>query len=129
MESLSLLLNAPEPIYPQPRGRSSFLAIIRRRRRIGIIVFLAMMVVTGLCIFLMPRPYQASMQFMVSNDRVNTPVGSDSSTQAIVYMNDINEAQVNTEVSLLTSNDLLLELVRKAGLADLSGKNGSREKN
>lgn len=88
-----------------------------------------MMVVTGLCIFLMPRPYQASMQFMVSNDRVNTPVGSDSSTQAIVYMNDINEAQVNTEVSLLTSNDLLLELVRKAGLADLSGKNGSREKN
>ena len=88
---------------------------------------MVMMVVTVLCVLLMPRPYEASMQFMVNNDRVTAPVGSDNSTQAIVYMNDINEGQVNTEVSLLTSNDLLLDLVRKAGI--VSGKDGPAEYN
>lgn len=127
MESLSLYLNAPEPIYPQPRRRSSLLTIIWRRRRIGFTIFVVMMLATGLCIFVMPRPYEASMQFMVSNDRVKSPIGSDNNTQAVVYMNDINEAQVNTEVSILTSNDLLLDLVRKAGL--VSGGDSSPEQN
>lgn len=126
MESLSLLLNPPEPVYPQPKQRSLLLTLLWRRRRIGIATFLAMMLLTGICVLVIPRTYEASMQFMVNNDRVSTPVGSDNSTQAIVYMNDINEAQVNTEVSLLTSNDLLLDLVRKAGLA-AARKSGSQE--
>lgn len=126
MESLSLLLNPPEPAYPPQKRRPSLAPLLWRRRRTGVTVFLAAMIVTGVCLIVFPRTYEASMQFMVNNDRVSTPIGSDSSTQALVYINDINEAQVNTEVSLLTSNDLLLDLVRKAGLAD-DANTSSRE--
>lgn len=125
MESLSLYLNAPEPLHPQQGPHSTLLKTVWRRSRIGITVFLIMMSITVLCILVIPRSYEASMQFIVSNDRVKSPIGSDSSTQAVVYMNDINEAQVNTEVSLLTSNDLLLDLVRKAGL--VTGNSGSND--
>lgn len=121
------MLNAPEPIYPQAKRSPSLLSILSRHRRIGIAVFVAMMLITILSLFLIPRTYEASMQFMVNNDRVSAPIAPDSSTQAIVYMNDINEAQVNTEVSLLTSNDLLLSLVRKSGLASTVGTREDNE--
>jgi len=130
MSSPPFLLSAPEPVRLREKHHPSLLAVFRKRRKIGFVVFLSMMALTGLWILFVPRTYEGSMQFMVNNDRVNTPVGSDSGTQAIVYMNDINETLVNTEVSLLTSNDLMLQLVRQAGLAyptDVSDKSPEQQ--
>lgn len=128
MESLSLLLNVPEPIVLPQRRHSSVMSLIWRRRRIGFAVFMVMMLGTALCVYLLPT-YQAAMQIMVHNDRVNSPVASDNSTQAVLNMNDISEDQVNTEVALLTSNDLMLELVRKAGLARPGDSSESQDRN
>jgi len=126
MNSLSLL-GPPEAIYPPRRTRISLLSTIWKRRRVGFIVFGLTMSLTVLCALLLPRRYEASMQYMVNNDRVNSPVGSDNSTQAIVYMDDVNENRVNTEVALLSSNDLMLQLVESAGLANVKGSKGSQE--
>lgn len=57
------------------------------------------------------------MEFLVNNERVNTPIGPDKNTQGVFNLDEVSEARVNTEVALLTSNDLLAQVVKECRLA------------
>lgn len=95
----------------------TLITIIRSRSKLVIGLFLSMFAIAALIAIATPKSYEGSMEFLVSNERVNNPIGSEKNTQAILYLDDIGEARMNTEVSLLTSNDLLIEVVKKTRLA------------
>ena len=92
------------------------LQILRKRRVVAITVFLSMLSIAVALLLLLPRRYEASMEYLISNERVNSPVGPDKNTQAIFYLDEVGEARINTEVALLTSNDLLTQVVDEAHL-------------
>lgn len=81
--------------------------LIKRKRQI-IITFLVIVfaVVTGT--LLMPKEYETRMKILVKSDRVD---GGSSS--------DVSEAQVNTEIELLNSNNLLEQVAKATGLQHL----------
>ena len=68
----------------------------------------------------MPNKYQARLKVAVKNDRIDPMVGSDKQTQGIMYVNDVSEQRINTEIQLLTSSKVLREVVERSHLGDLA---------
>jgi uncharacterized protein involved in exopolysaccharide biosynthesis len=88
--------------------------LIRRRLQIlAIFVLTVAAVVTGT--LLMPKQYQTQMKILVKNERADTIVSADRNDGA-GYRGEVSEAQINSEIELLTSNNLLEEVVTKCGL-------------
>jgi uncharacterized protein involved in exopolysaccharide biosynthesis len=124
MDALSISPRMVQPVLAEPENRSLLMQALRRRLRLSIAVFAALFGLTAIVTLLLPKNYEGSMEFLVSNERLNNPISQEKNTQAIVYLDDISEARINTEVAILTSNDLLLQVVRKCGLDnDVKGQN------
>jgi uncharacterized protein involved in exopolysaccharide biosynthesis len=64
---------------------------------------------------LMPKQYQTQMKVLVKNERADMIVSADRNGGS-AYRGDVSEAQINSEIELLTSNNLLREVVTKCGL-------------
>src|SRR5260370_4636354 len=65
-----------------------------------------------------PRQYEARMKILVKNERPDMIVSADRS-ESSGYRSEIGEAQINSEIELLSSNDLLRQVVGKCGLEHL----------
>ena len=105
------------PVSSYIDNRASMFRFIRRRKGLAVTVFLMMFGFILVLLAFIPRSYEASMEFLINNERINSPVGPDKNTQAIFYLDDVSEARINTEVALLTSNDLLTQVVQECHLA------------
>jgi uncharacterized protein involved in exopolysaccharide biosynthesis len=68
---------------------------------------------------LLPNRYKSHLEILVKNERANSLISGGDQTQGLVYLNDISEAQINTEIELLNSGDLLREAVKRCQLEDL----------
>ena len=93
----------------------SMVAMVRRRRSLMLTVFLAVFVVILVVGLLLPPKYSSSMKILVRSaptDMVSTPQRADG-----VTLGTVSEAEVNSEVELLTSYDLLRAAVVKNHLA------------
>lgn len=93
-----------------------------RQRKTAILIFLGVfggVAVTGL---LMPRKYEAEMKIFVNRDRAEAVVTPDVAT-AVAPVPSVSEDDLNSEVELLTSRDLLDRVVLSCGLepSDNSG--------
>ncbi len=77
-------------------------------------VVLGMAVVT----FLMPNEYESRMKILVKNTRSDVPItpGATMGTTGNYLDNEVSENQINSEVALLTSGDLLNQVVTEVGL-------------
>ncbi len=77
-----------------------------RRRVLAGSLFLGVMLLTTAITLLTPRTYQSRMKLLVKNTRpdlvVRADSGSDSATNG-----DVRETQVNSEIELLRSSDIL----------------------
>lgn len=72
--------------------------------------------------------YQCRMKILVKNERVNPLVGSDPHTTSVINLDQVNEGRINSEIELLTSTDLLRQVVQRNGLARAQqGGSGARE--
>lgn len=103
----------------------SFLAAGRRiatRWKPGSIVFLAMFGLVALIVWRMPDQYQSQVKILVKNARVNPMVSLDQQTQGVLYVDEVSEARINTEIELLTSTDVLRQVVARCHLGDLFNK-------
>jgi uncharacterized protein involved in exopolysaccharide biosynthesis len=68
---------------------------------------------------LLPNRYTSHLKILVKNERANSLISVSDQTQGVLYLNDVSEAQINTEIELLNSSDLLRQVVVRCHLADL----------
>jgi uncharacterized protein involved in exopolysaccharide biosynthesis len=81
-----------------------------RHRKLVLWTFLGLVAVTVLGVILLPKDYQAQMQILVKHDRVD-PAVSPERDVAVGNPGDVTEEELNTEVELLKSRDLLKKVV------------------
>ena len=86
--------------------------------RAGKVIAISFVVIAGLLalvLLLKPAKYEAHMSFLVRNDRAEPLVSADPHQNAI-QLGDVTEEQINSEVELLGSSELLQGVVRACGL-------------
>jgi uncharacterized protein involved in exopolysaccharide biosynthesis len=68
-------------------------------------------VLAGLVTLLMPRRYESRMKFLVNNDRADLTITPQHNQQEPPPRQDLTEAEVNSEIELLKSHDILRGVV------------------
>jgi uncharacterized protein involved in exopolysaccharide biosynthesis len=88
-----------------------------RHRKLVLWSFLSLVAPTILGIILLPKHYQAQMEILVKHDRVDTAVSS-GRDDAFAHPEDVTEEELNSEVELLKSRDLLEKVVVSCNLQE-----------
>ena len=108
------------PELSAPLSLKSLVAVLFRRKALLIGLFAGVFGVVALVTFLMPRQYESSMKFLVKNERADLVVSPDARNGG-QPRGDVNETEVNSEIELLTSTDLLAKVVRTCKLYEQTG--------
>jgi uncharacterized protein involved in exopolysaccharide biosynthesis len=89
-----------------------------RHKLLIVTTFLTVAVGTAVLTFLMPNEYESRMKILVKNTRSDVPITPGATAGAVgAYIdNEVSENQINSEVALLTSGDLLNQVVTEVGL-------------
>ena len=95
----------------------SFLTVVFRQRRIIVLSFLCILMGTMLAAILAPKQYRAEVKILIRRERQDPLVSADSNSASRVT-GGLTEQEVNSEVDLLQSNDLLQKVVVSTGLAE-----------
>jgi uncharacterized protein involved in exopolysaccharide biosynthesis len=90
-------------------------AVLFRQRRLLLASFIAILLVVTLSGALMPT-YKSEMKILVRRDRVDPVVTSQSSAASQLIPEEISDSELNSEVELLNSEDLLANVVLATGL-------------
>ena len=88
-----------------------------RHRKLVFLTFLALVLGTVLGIILLPKDYEASMKILVKRERVDAAVSPGRDT-VMSNPGDVTEEELNSEVELLKSRDLLEKVVVSCNLQD-----------
>jgi len=103
------------PSQPAQVSIRSIVAILFRRQKLVFSLFTGIFASVALGTFLMPRQYESSMKVLVKNERADLVVSPDARNVA-QFRGDVSENEVNSEIELLTSNDLVAQVVRACRL-------------
>jgi uncharacterized protein involved in exopolysaccharide biosynthesis len=98
----------------------SLVAVLFRRKSLLLGLFGGVFGVVALVTILMPRQYESRMKVLVKNERADLVVSPDARNGG-QPRSEVNETEVNSEIELLTSNDLLAKVVRSCRLHELNG--------
>jgi len=90
-------------------------AIYRRRKWLIVSTFVLTIAAVTAGTLMLPKQYETRMKVLVKNDRADMIVSPDHNSTSDFH-NDTSETQVNSEIELLTSNNLLKQVVVKCGL-------------
>lgn len=93
--------------------------LFRRRRLLGI-SFLTVALGTVTTVLLLPKQYEAEMKILVKRERIDPTMTTDKAT-VVESHSEVTEEQVQSEVELLQSRDLLESVVKNAGLVRADG--------
>ena len=96
------------------------LVVIFRHRTLIAAAFLAIFVGVVVGTWLLPKQYEAQMKILVKRERADPIMTPDRSSQSLV-LRDITPEDMNSEVELIKSRDLLENVVVTCGLQNLSG--------
>src|ERR1035441_8717277 len=77
-----------------------------RHRKLVLLTFLSLVLGTILGIIFLSKDYQAKMKILVKRERVDAAV-SPGRDAALAHSGDVTEEELNSEVELLKSRDLL----------------------
>lgn len=92
-------------------------APIFRQRRLATLVFLGILLGALASVLLMPRNYEAEMKILVNRDRVDAVVTpNEDGPVASEQLRGVTEEDINSEVELLKSRDMLEKVVLDCGL-------------
>jgi uncharacterized protein involved in exopolysaccharide biosynthesis len=98
-----------------PISLADIVAILRRRRWLIVATFLiTISLVTGVTLVL-PKQYETQMKVLVKNERADMIVSPDRDG-ASGYRSEVSENQINSEIELLTGNNLLRQVAVNCGL-------------
>lgn len=88
-----------------------------RQRRLASLIFLGIFCGAILTAVLLPRNYEAEMKILLNRDRADAVITPDPSTVTpIAAVPSVSEEDINSEVELLKSRDLLEQVVRTCSL-------------
>lgn len=105
-------------------------SVLFRHKLLILTTFLTVACGTAVATFLMPNEYESKLKILVKNTRSDVPITPERTTGATgtFFENDVSENQINSEIELLTGEDLLKQVVTECGLygrsASLSEKLG-----
>src|SRR5260370_25377492 len=105
--------------------RDSIIAPMFRHRRLVVVYFAGIFLGSGLATFLLPRQYEAEMKILIRRERVDPVVTADK-TALVESHPEVSEEQLQSEVELLKSRDLLEQVVRTCRL-DSIGEQATAE--
>src|ERR1041385_7509548 len=100
-----------------------------RRKGLVLLTFLTVIAGTVIVTLLLPNRYDSRMKILVKNQRVDLAITPEATigVNAPTVENEVSENQINSEIELLTSKDLLTQVVNETGLANYeSGLLGSK---
>lgn len=92
-------------------------ATLFRRKKLIAVVFLTTLATVTVGTMLLPDRYESRLKVLVKNTRAEIVVSGEQTNQ-ISPINEVSEAQVNSEIELIRSRDLLAKVVKKAGLTE-----------
>jgi uncharacterized protein involved in exopolysaccharide biosynthesis len=101
------------------------IAPLFRHRRLVVVSFLGILLGSAAVALLLPKQYQAEMKILVKRERVDPILSSDKTT--IVPHSEVSEEEVQSEVELLRSRDLLEHVANTSGLAPSANGQIDRE--
>ena len=101
-------------------------APVFRHRRLVTVSFLGIFLSSIVAAFLLPKQYQAEMEILVKRERVD-PTLTSGKTTVIEPRSEVSEEQVQSEVELLRSRDLLENVVKECGLVPAGNGQDDRE--
>ncbi len=92
-----------------------------RRKWLVLFTFLAVMLGTALVTWVIPNKYESRMKILVKNQRVDVAITPEATNSAPLGVDpDVSETAINSEIELLTSRDLLTQVVKETGLDKLT---------
>ena len=89
-----------------------------RQRKLLLPTFLGVVLLTVLTVVFLPRDYQSEMKILVKHQRVEAAV-SPGRDGALANAGDVTEEELNSEVEILNSRDLLERVVISCNLQNL----------
>jgi uncharacterized protein involved in exopolysaccharide biosynthesis len=92
-------------------------AIGFRQRRLIVVCFCGVLLGAIIVAILQPDRYTSEMKIMVKRERVD-PIVTPEATVGPQFASEVTEAELNSEVELLKTRDLLEKVVRECGLHD-----------
>ncbi len=99
--------------------------VIFRHRTLIITSFLAILIGVVVGTWLLPKQYEAEVKILVKRERPDPIMTSDRDAQSLMSR-DITAEDLNSEVELLRSRDLLEKVVVACGLQRVPGDFGSK---
>jgi len=90
-------------------------AIVFRYKRPILISFFAVLLGAALAAIFMPAEYQVSTEFLIERARID-PIVSPGQTNSANLKTDVTEEELNSEVELVKSEDVMREVVLASGL-------------
>ena len=102
-------MNAHRDLIPYARPNLSLRVAVEaffRQRRLFFGIVFAILVITVLLTLLLPKQYSSEMKFLVQNARGNVVITPER-TNPLNVVNGVSEEQVNSEVEILHSRDVI----------------------
>jgi len=90
-----------------------------RRKTLVVMIFLTVVAGTAVVTYLLPNKYESRVKILVKNQRVDVAITAEATSgmNAPTVENEVSENQINSEIELLTSKDLLTQVATQTGLA------------
>jgi uncharacterized protein involved in exopolysaccharide biosynthesis len=102
---------------PNALALKDLMAVLKRRKRRILAVFFGVLLCVAAGTLAMPKQYATRMKVLVKNERADEIVSAES-TNPSGNRGEVGDIQINSEIELLTSNNLLQQVVAKCGLAE-----------
>lgn len=94
-------------------------AALFRRKGLVLLTFLTVIAGTVIVTLLLPDKYESRMKILVKNQRVDVTITAANAQQpSALADSEVTENQINSEIELLQSRDLLTQVVKECGLAN-----------
>ena len=90
-------------------------AIGFRHQRVLVLCFVGVVLGVGLSALVLPTKYRAETKLLVKRERVD-PVVSPEQNAPMTFHDTVSEEEINSEVELITSPDVLQKVVVTCGL-------------
>jgi uncharacterized protein involved in exopolysaccharide biosynthesis/Mrp family chromosome partitioning ATPase len=100
---------------PEPKLTHVAIEAICRQKRLFFVVLAAVLLLTVLIIVFIPKRYEATAQLLIENLRPHSSL-STQPVDKVVMSDDVTETQINSEVELLQSQNVLRKALDMAPL-------------
>src|SRR6266481_1875654 len=87
-----------------------------RRKGLVLFIFLAVIVGTAAVTLVLPNKYESRTKILVKNQRLDVAITPEATSAPAAVDGDVSESEINSEIELLTSRDLLTQVAKETGL-------------